>query len=320
MPLPRISLQALDAFERVARSGSIQITAAEMELSISSVSHHITRLEDQLGALLFDRSTRPFRLTREGEQALQHLSKGLLHIRRATNETAVSGLLKTRSLRIGIIEEFESTVTPELASFLTRQMPQAALSIRNILSHEAPALLKKGEIDLAVATKTEGNSPEIKDVAVMRDPYVVALPAGVTTTAKDVLTQANTLDFLRFNQNHLIGKQIESHLARNLIDLPSRYAFDSVQSILATVADGAGWSIVTPLGFMRAQRFAASVRLHPLPLPASSRIIALVTRENFDLATRTALTELLRQIIEREVVHPACRDYPWLKERLTTEV
>ena len=137
MPLPRISLQALDAFERVARSGSVQTTAAEMKLSISSVSHHIARLEDQLGVVLFDRSSRPFALTREGHQALQHLSKGLLHIRRATNETAISGLLTTRSLRIGIVEEFESTVTPELAAFLTKQMPQATLSICNILSHQA---------------------------------------------------------------------------------------------------------------------------------------------------------------------------------------
>lgn len=320
MSLPRISLQTLDAFERVARSGSVQIAAAEMELSISSVSHHITRLEDQLGAVLFDRSTRPFHLTREGEQALQHLAKGLLHIRRATNETAVSGLLKTRSLRIGMVEEFESTVTPELAAFLTRQMPLASLSIRNILSHEAPALLRKGEIDIAVAAETDDTRPEITCVTLLRDPYVAALPNSVDFNPKDLLAQPNTLDFLRFNPTHLIGKQIESHLARNLIDLPSRFAFDSVQAILATVADGAGWAIVTPLGFMRAQRFAASVRLHPLPLPASSRNIALVTRENFDVATRQVLTELLRQIIEREVVQPARRNHSWLGDDLTTDV
>ena len=58
--LPRVSLQVLDAFERVARTGSVQIAAGEMGLSISTVSAHIALLEDQLGITLFDRTHRPF--------------------------------------------------------------------------------------------------------------------------------------------------------------------------------------------------------------------------------------------------------------------
>lgn len=319
MLLPRISLQALDAFERVARSGSVQAAAAEMKLSISSVSHHIARLEDQLGVVLFDRSTRPFALTRAGQQALQHLSKGLLHIRRATNETAISGLLNTRSLRIGIVEEFESTVTPELASFLTKQMPRATLSICNVLSHQADSLLQKGDIDLAVVSEATKVTADMPSAPLLRDPFIIAMPESLRCAPEDLLTQAEGLPFLRFNQNHLIGAHIEAHLARNHIELPSRFVFDSVQSIMAVVASGAGWSIVTPLGFMRAQRFAQNVRLHPMSLPTFSRSIVLLSRSSFDARTRQALAVLLRQIMNREVVGPACKAYPWLVGQLATK-
>ncbi|MCG3266728.1 LysR family transcriptional regulator [Yoonia sp. I 8.24] len=316
MSLPRVSLQALDAFERVARTGSIQAAAAEMGLSISSISHQIARLEDQIGTVLFDRTSRPFVLTREGHQALQHLSKGLHHIRRAADATVISGLLHARSLRIGMIDEFESNVTPALATFLAKEMPKATLSIRNIPSHQATDLLQKGEIDLAVVAESDDAAMGVTRLRLMRDPFVLALPDGHNDAPADIVRGRAQLDFLRFNPNHLIGKQIAAHLARNQIDLPRRLDFDSVQSIMAIIAGGAGWSIITPVGFVRSQRFAQNTQLHPLPLPAFSRRIALVARDTIDIPTREAVATLLRQIMRREIIQPACAAYPWLTEPL----
>lgn len=312
MSLPRVSLQALDAFERVALSGSLQVAAREVGLSISAVSHHIARLETQLDTLLFDRTSRPFTLTREGEQALHHLSKGLLHLRRATSETVISGLLGTRSLNIGIVEDFESGVTPELAVILARQMPHAALSICTIPSHDAPDLLRRGEIDVAVSSRGESSLEGLSSAIILRDPFVVALPKNTSVDPADVLKQQGGLPFLRFNPKHMIGKQVEAHLARNRLDLANRFSFDSVQSIMAVIASSEGWSFVTPLGFMRAQRFVDRVQLHPLPVPAFARTIAVTSRADFDAQISQAIAALLRQIIRREVVEPACAIYPWL--------
>ncbi len=317
MSLPRISLQALEAFERVAQSGSMQIAAGEMDLSISSVSHHIARLEDQLGVILLDRATRPFVLTREGQQTLHHLSKGLFHLRRATSETEISGLLGARSLRIGIVEDFESNVTPELAVVLARQMPRAKLSIRNILSHEASALLHKGEIDVAIGSDIEGHMTDIISLPLVRDPYVIALPTGFNANIADLFDGRNSLPFLRFNQNHLIGKQIEGHLSRNRISLPDRFSFDSVQSIMAIIANNEGWSVITPLGFMRAQSFSESVQLHPLQIPAFARTITLMSRADFDDPTLRAIAGLFRQLVNRGAVKPAHTICPWLSETFT---
>ncbi len=305
-------MQALDAFERVARTGSIQAAAAEMRLSISSISHQIARLEDQIGTVLFDRTTRPFVLTREGRQALQHLSKGLHHIRQAADATVISGLLQARSLRIGMIDEFESNVTPALATFLAKEMPRATLSIRNILSHQAGDLLQKGAIDLAVVADSNDDDMGLARLSLMRDPFVLALPDGHNDTPADIVRGRAQLDFLRFNPDHLIGKQIAAHLARNQIDLLRRLDFDSVQSIMAIIAGGAGWSIITPIGFVRSQRFAQNTRLHPLPIPAFSRSIALVARDTIDIPTQKAVAALLRQIMWSEITQPACTAYPWL--------
>lgn len=317
MSLPRISLQALETFERVAQSGSMQIAAREMGLSISSVSSHVSRLEEQLGIVLLDRSRRPFALTREGKEALHHLSRGLDHLRQATSETAIAGLLGTRSLCIGIVEDFESSVTPDLAVVLASRMPRARLSLRNVLSHEAPALLRNGTLDVAIVSEAEGSMPGIRSAPLLRDPFVVAMPIGEQSEPAALLKGQGDLPFLRFNPGHLIGKQIEAHLARNRVVLPERYAFDSAQSIMAIIANGGGWSIITPLGFMRAQRYSERVRLHPLPLAAFARRMTLLSRTDFDQPTAQAIAALFRQIAGRAVLDPFGETCPWLEGSFT---
>ncbi len=67
------------------------------------------------------------------------------------------------------------------------------------------------------------------------------------------------------------------------------------------------------------QQFAKNVRLLPLSLPAFARSIALLSRDDFDVATKSALAHLLREIMTREVVEPAVAAYPWLAGRLSID-
>lgn len=317
MTLPRISLQALEAFEQVALTGSMRHAARQMGLSISSVSHHVARLEDQLGTALFNRSSRPLVLTREGKEALHHLSKGLGHLRRATSETAIGGLLGARALRVGIVEDFEARVTPELAIALAAQMPRAKLTIRNILSHEAPDLLARGELDVAIASEPETQAAGILYDPLLRDPFVLATQKDANIDPLALLEGESAIPFLRFNRDHLIGAQVEAHLARHRIAIPDRYVFDSAQSILAVIANGNGWAIITPLGFARAQRFTDRVSLHPLPLSAFARRISLMSLGDFDQRIAGAIAALLRHIIGNGEVEPAIAAYPWLADAFT---
>ncbi len=312
MPLPRLPLQVFEAFEHVARLGSMQGAAREMGMSISSVSHHVARLEEALGVTLLDRSSRPFSLTREGREMLHHLTAGLQHLRRATNETAIGGLLGTRSLHIGIVEDFESNVAPELAVVLAGRMPNAKLSIRNVLSHEAPDLLRRGKLDISIASEVDAVSPNLTVFPILREPYVLVAPSDFAGDGADLLKGRTTLPFLRFNPDHQIGRQIEAHLARNRIVLPERVSFDSVQSIMAVVANGDGWSILTPVGFARAQRFAERTKMLPLPLATFSRQISLTARNDFDMQTARAVADLVQQNVMSSVMRNVVSAYPWL--------
>ncbi|MEP4031081.1 LysR family transcriptional regulator [Roseibium polysiphoniae] len=311
MPLPKLSLQVLEAFEQVAHSGSVQTAASEMGLSISTVSHHVARLEEELGVKLLDRSTRPFALTREGRDALHHLKLGLQHLRQATSETGIAGLLGTRSLKIGFVEDFESNLAPELAVMLAGRMPKAKLSISNVLSHAAPDLLRRGELDLAIASTPISGVQDLSLYPLVRDPFIMVGPRGETA---DLLGDQSKLPFLRFNPTHQIGRQVEAHLSRHRITLPERYNFDTVQSIMAVVANGDGWSIITPLGYARGLRFENRVQIQPLPVAPFARRISLIARSDFDAQTSQTIAALVRARIQSVIVDPIVGAHPWLDD------
>ncbi|MEM8838344.1 MAG: LysR family transcriptional regulator [Pseudomonadota bacterium] len=67
--------QDLNVFIKIAEIGSIQAAADVIGLTQSAASRVIQRLEEQLGASLFDRTSKPLALTRDGELALRHARK-----------------------------------------------------------------------------------------------------------------------------------------------------------------------------------------------------------------------------------------------------
>ena len=92
------SMRGLEVFEVIARTRSVIKTAEELGCSISSVSHHLKRLEEQVGVALVDHTCRPMELTSVGTSFLRRIEEGLRQIRLAENETVMADLVKTRTL------------------------------------------------------------------------------------------------------------------------------------------------------------------------------------------------------------------------------
>lgn len=64
-------LRNMAIFQSVAELGSFRKAAARLRLSPSVISHHVSKLEDQLGTPLLYRSTRRMSLTEAGEKLLE---------------------------------------------------------------------------------------------------------------------------------------------------------------------------------------------------------------------------------------------------------
>jgi len=82
------------------------------------------------------------------------------------------------------------------------------------------------------------------------------------------------------------------------------------------VAGGAGWTILTPLGWLRAQRFRAQVDLVPLPFEPLTRRISLTARRGVHGEMPAEVAGKLRGILNEMIVTPAIQQAPWLKDHM----
>lgn len=93
------ALQDLTLFMTTAEAGSLSAAARRLDLTPAAASAALKRLEAELGAPLFVRSTRSLRLTPEGERFLEHTRQALqlLHDGReaiAQGRDVIGGLLQ----------------------------------------------------------------------------------------------------------------------------------------------------------------------------------------------------------------------------------
>lgn len=121
-------LSTLPAFSIAARTGSLTITAQELNLTPGAISRQIKSLEDALGVLLFHRKHNSISLTDAGRRYLINVNAAL-----ATIENGTRALMPDR-LRLVIqapITIARRWLIPRLGSYL-RDNPNVDLDIQSL--------------------------------------------------------------------------------------------------------------------------------------------------------------------------------------------
>lgn len=312
MKKSQLSLKWLEAFQLVARSGSLQTAAEQAGLSVSTVSHHLSKLEEVLGAPLFDHGRRPMPVTPTGAAFLRDVDEAMRLLHRAEIDARSSPLSEARHLSLALVEDFDSEIAPELARILLSHMPTCTFRHLTRPSHEILTLLRDQEVDIGVATQPQFSQPGLLETPLLRDPFVLAVPLNTSIAPEDYLSGASDLPFLRYSQSQIIGAMIEAQLRRLRITLPNWFEFESNQSIMNMVAEGCGWAITTPACYARARRFHRQLRLVPFPGKGFSRTLSVFTPDIHDHAASTTVIATLRQLIRTRAIDPAVSQLPWL--------
>jgi len=154
-----LSLNALRAFESVARHGSFKAAAEELFVTPAAISQQIKSLEDNLGVKLFHRQSRSITLTKNAQRGIAKASEGF------NNLTEAIQLIKAENdnttLTVWSSPSFASKwLVPRLAEF-TRANPGIDLEIsaeRSLIdtgeNNEKGSIqldmFKREEVDIAI--------------------------------------------------------------------------------------------------------------------------------------------------------------------------
>ena len=167
---------AMRAFVRAVEVGSFSKAAAEEGVKVSTVSRYVTALEADLGAALFNRSTRSLHLTEVGASFYEHAARILAEVEEARLVATSLNARPQGPLRINIPSAFgRRHVVPHLSDFL-REYPD--IRVDATLTDATVDLIASGA-DLAVRIGALADSSLVAKRLAPHRRTLVASPAYV---------------------------------------------------------------------------------------------------------------------------------------------
>jgi DNA-binding transcriptional LysR family regulator len=155
-----LDLVRLRVLAAVARHGSVTEAARVLNCAQPSVSHHLSRLEAEIGVALTQRAGRGIRLTPAGEMLARRAAEILGRVESAEDEITAIAELRTGRVRVAGFQSVLGTLVTEAAAALQASSPGVEISLVDLHPDIALQQLREGIIDVAVVFRYDDTVPE----------------------------------------------------------------------------------------------------------------------------------------------------------------
>lgn len=289
-----ISTRQLQVFVTLAAQRNFTRAAAACHLSQPAFSAQIAALEQQLGARLFDRTTRSVELTAEGrvfEVAAQRL---LDDARQALADVRAHAQRERGRVAIAVLPALAAGWLPPLLADFRARHPGIELDVADVLSEDCIGRVRDGKADFALAA-LRADTPALRTEAFCADRFHLVCPLDHPLSRK----RRVTLDDLA---GQPIVQLARSSSVRQYLDAavaPQRLTtvleLDQLATVAGMVRAGLGVSVVPALTLFHFRDPALAIR--PLTGAMPERQIFLVRRRDrgFSSAAQALYELAMRQ-------------------------
>lgn len=288
------SLADLRAFVTVAQLQSFAAAAKALHLSQPALSRRISHLEELLGVRLFDRTTRSVALTLLGQRFLAQVGSLVDDLDRSVLSLRDAAQLEAGDVTIGCVFSAVHHFLPPLIGAFREQHPRVLVRIIEEGADEVLESVKQGEADFAL-NYIGMQDPEVEFTALLKEPYVLACPAGHPLAKRRSVRWEELADYPHARVSHASRNRlfIDQALAE-LPPLPRPICeVRHVSTLIGLVENGMGVAVVPQLTLPRRPGSVVGV---PLEQPAISRTIGMIRRSGRSLSpAAAAFVDLLTQ-------------------------
>lgn len=235
----------LRLFRDIAQSRSVSKGALMNGISQSAVSQYLQDLEEQMGATLLDRTTRPLTVTEAGKLYLDMCRDTLS--RRDEFQAALE-VLKEQvegTVRVASIYSVGLSELSRLEQEFVRRYPQARIEVQYLRPEKVYEAVVTDRADIGLLSYPEPT----KEVTVLpwRQEQMAVAASPYHPLAKDSEVRPQDLDgldFIGFDEDLPIRKDIDRFLREHHVHVNVTLHFDNIQMIKEAVAHGSGVSIM----------------------------------------------------------------------------
>ncbi len=170
-----LELRQLRYFVVVAEECNITRAAVRLHIAQPPLSRQIQALEERLGVQLFERGSRPLRLTEAGRFFQSHALQLLAQAAELESMTRRVGKIE-RKLSLGFVGSTLYGLLPEVIRRFRAENPAVELTLHEMATVEQIAALKDGRIDVGFG-RVRHEDPHVRRIVLREERLVAALPA-----------------------------------------------------------------------------------------------------------------------------------------------
>ncbi|WP_271271875.1 LysR substrate-binding domain-containing protein [Aliamphritea hakodatensis] len=254
-------LNAIKAFEAVARQQSFTAAAAELCVSQSAVSKQVARLEAHLQLQLVERHAKGIRLSKEGEAYLQVLTDALDAIDQAS--ARLSNV--PHQLRIDTLPSLSSIwLIPRLTDF---QQRHPGIEVE-LITGDGPVDFTASEADLAIRCFADTPTGNHSQLLIRERLHLVASPALVESRPVNHLSDLRQFTLLRQTTRPDLWQQFFRHWHDDEQAYTYGFASQHFFMTLQSVKEGIGIALLPD--FLVAEQLESGQLCAPLNLSLDS--------------------------------------------------
>lgn len=243
--------KALKCCVEIARLGSFTKAAQSMHIAQPALSMAVTRLEEELGVVLFNRAPRQITVTAEGQCFLTRVKQGLLELEMARQELRDMAQLHSGEIKLGVPPMFGINYVPDLLSAFRDEYPGIVMTVMEGSADAISQRLENREIDVALLESRRVDSAW-ESVLLGNDEMVLCMRAD-HPLANEPHLEAHQLQGIEmvvfdqtFLQRHLLdafcrtaGSTYRIALQSNFVSLVTKATFDGmgISTLLRSVQE-----------------------------------------------------------------------------------
>ena len=240
-----MDIKKLQTFITVAKLLNFREAAEELNYSQSSISDHISNLEQELGVKLFERLGRKVFLNEHGKKLISLAEKMVQDEKELyelfNKDEEISGVL-----RIGAAETLSVFWLPPLLKEYRIMYPDVKVMLKMADCLEFPKMLENEMIDIAFSLHDESDQEYISQVDIFEDStvFIVAPDHPLATLETITIHDLENHSFILSEAECCYRIELEEFLKRWNVKVDTTMELSSLETIKQCVKSGLGISLL----------------------------------------------------------------------------
>lgn len=279
MDISWLTLRDLEYLVAVADHRHFGHAAEACHVSQPALSGQIKKLEEHLGASLFERSNRRVALTETGEAVVAQARVVMDEARKLTGLASREHQPLTSTFRLGAIATLGPYFIPHLLAPLKKRYPKLDLILREGLTDGLLHDLRTGTLDAVLAARTF-DEQGLRVLPLFFEPFWLAAPREHPLAAQKTVRTADlkASEMVLLEDGHCLRDQALAFCSRKKDRTRNLHA-TGLETLRHLVASGQGYTLIPQLALRDDDPLRKLLVYRELDRRDVGRTIVLVTRE-----------------------------------------